>query len=197
MSASLRGVLAALLLAVALVASGVASARPAPITVVVTDSGFKLSHARVRLGPVVFHVRNAGKQPYDFGIAGRKTGPIAPGHSATLSVGFTKPGRFRYASGTLQGVLTVERVTTVEVTEYEFGFKLSPQTVPAGKVVFVMRNTGGIVHNFDLIDVEVGPFLVSGQTAKMTVDLKPGDYMYVCSVKYHAAQGMQGTLTVK
>jgi plastocyanin len=30
----------------------------------------------------------------------------------------------------------------------------------------------------------------------MSVELKPGMYLYVCSVKYHAAQGMQGTLTV-
>ncbi len=31
----------------------------------------------------------------------------------------------------------------------------------------------------------------------MTVMLKHGEYTYVCSVKYHAAQGMQGTLYVK
>ena len=88
-------------------------------------------------------------------------------------------------------------MTTVDVTEYEFGFNLSRTTVPAGKVLFVMRNSGGIVHNFDLIDAGVGPFLVPGQSATMAVTLKPGTYIYVCSVKYHAAQGMQGTLTVK
>jgi plastocyanin len=60
-----------------------------------------------------------------------------------------------------------------------------------------MRNTGAILHNFDLIDVAVGAFLVPGQTSAMTVKLKPGSYTYVCSVKYHAAQGMQGTLTVE
>ena len=88
-------------------------------------------------------------------------------------------------------------VTTVTVTEYEYGFKLSRQTVPAGKVKFVMRNSGAIVHNFDLIGVKSGAFLVSGQRATMTVGLKHGEYTYVCSVKYHAAQGMQGTLYVK
>src|SRR5207302_9858374 len=90
-----------------------------------------------------------------------------------------------------------KRPTKVYVTEFEFGFKLSRQAVPAGKVIFVMRNTGAVIHNFDLIGVKVGPFLVSGQTAPMTTVLKRGEYTYVCSVKYHAAQGMQGTLVVK
>ena len=92
---------------------------------------------------------------------------------------------------------TPKKVTKVTVNEYEFGFKLSRMTVPAGKVTFVMVNTGAIVHNFDVIGVKVGAFLVSGQRASMTVTLKRGEYTYVCSVKYHASQGMQGTLYVK
>ena len=84
----------------------------------------------------------------------------------------------------------------ITVDEYEFGFKLSRQTVPAGRVTIVMLNTGALIHNFDLIGVKEGPFLVSGQSARMTVTLKRGEYTYVCSVKYHAAQGMQGTLYV-
>ena len=90
-----------------------------------------------------------------------------------------------------------KKVTTVTVNEYEYGFTLSRRTVPAGKVTFVMGNSGAIVHNFDLIGVKVGSFLVSGQRASMTVTLKKGEYTYVCSVKYHASQGMQGTLVVK
>jgi len=86
--------------------------------------------------------------------------------------------------------------TKVTVLEYEFGFKLSRTTVPAGRVIFVMGNGGTIVHNFDLIGIREGPFLVPGQRASMTVTLKKGVYTYVCSVKYHASEGMQGTLTV-
>jgi plastocyanin len=84
----------------------------------------------------------------------------------------------------------------VIVNEYDYGFKLSRQTVPAGKVTFIMRNTGLIVHNF-AIGAKVGAYLVSGQAANMTVALKKGEYTYICSVKYHAAQGMRGTLYVK
>lgn len=85
---------------------------------------------------------------------------------------------------------------TVLVQEYEFGFKLSTQTISAGKVTFIMGNVGSLTHNFDLIGALDGPFLVPGQTSTMTVTLKPGVYTYVCSVKYHAAEGMQGTFTV-
>lgn len=85
----------------------------------------------------------------------------------------------------------------VTVLEFEFGFKLSRTTVPHGRVTFVMGNSGGIVHNFDIIGVKEGQFLVPGQRAVMTVTLKKGAYTYVCSVKYHASQGMQGTLYVK
>ena len=85
----------------------------------------------------------------------------------------------------------------VFVTEYEFGFRLSRVAVPAGRVTFVMRNVGAIIHNFDLIGAREGPFLVPGQSATMTTTLKRGEYIYVCSVKYHAAQGMQGTLFVR
>jgi plastocyanin len=98
----------------------------------------------------------------------------------------------------LAGTDTVpkKKATTVTVLEFEYGFKLSRQTVPAGKVTFVMANSGTLIHNFDLIGLKIGPFLVSGQRAIMTVALKRGEYTYVCSVKYHAAQGMQGTLVV-
>jgi plastocyanin len=85
---------------------------------------------------------------------------------------------------------------TILVQEYDFGFKLSRQTISAGKVTFIMGNIGAVTHNFDLIGALDGPFLVPGQTSTMTVTLKPGTYTYVCSVKYHAAEGMQGTFTV-
>src|SRR5207253_2342919 len=148
----------------ALAAAPGALGSPIRVTVVTTDSGIKLSRARVPTGAVAFQVRNAGKQAHDFEVGGKKTPMLKPGRTATLQVSFRKPGRFTYSSGARKGVLTVERVTTVDVTEYEFGFKLSQETVRAGKVTFVMRNAGGIVHNFDLIGIAVGPYLVSGQT---------------------------------
>jgi plastocyanin len=92
---------------------------------------------------------------------------------------------------------TPKRPVRVVVSEYDYGFKLSRQTVPAGRVTFLMQNTGAIVHNFALGAVKVGAYLLPGQGATMTVTLKKGEYTYICSVKYHAAQGMRGTLIVK
>jgi plastocyanin len=193
-----RGVFAAAVVLGSLVAAQPTFASsPTKVTVVTGDSALKLSRAKVPTGAVSFRVRNAGKRPHDFQIGGKKTALLRPGRSATLLVRFAKAGRVAYHSGVLKGVLAVERVTTVDVNEYEFGFKLSQDTVPAGKVTFAMRNTGAIVHNFDVIGVMVGPYLVSGQSSSVTVKLKPGEYQYVCSVKYHASQGMQGTLLVK
>ena len=85
---------------------------------------------------------------------------------------------------------------TISVKEYEFGFLLSRHTISAGKVTFRMLNIGSLVHNFAVIGGRSGPFLAPGQTATMTVTLRPGEYVYVCGIKDHAAEGMQGTLVV-
>ena len=85
---------------------------------------------------------------------------------------------------------------TISVNEFEFGFSLSRNTISAGKVTFLMRNSGSLIHNFAVVGSASGTFLTPGQTGKMTVTLKPGTYIYVCGVKDHAAEGMQGTLVV-
>src|SRR5215211_3196380 len=72
--------------------------------------------------------------------------------------------------------------TTVAVEEYDFGFRLTPRTVRAGRVTFVMRNTGAILHNFRLTGLRPGAFIGPRQTARMTLVLKPGRYTYVCDV---------------
>jgi plastocyanin len=89
------------------------------------------------------------------------------------------------------------RVTPVDVVEFEFGFKLSRARIPAGKVTFRMRNDGALLHNFHVVGFPPGPFLGHGQTARMTVRLKRGTYVYLCDVRNHSAEGMQGTLVVR
>jgi plastocyanin len=77
---------------------------------------------------------------------------------------------------------------------FEYGFTLSPSTIPAGNVTFVMKNTGTVTHNFDIQGVMPGSFLDPGGTATMTVNLQAGrKYVYLCDVPGHAASGMQGT----
>ena len=79
---------------------------------------------------------------------------------------------------------------------FEYGFKLSPSTIPSGNVTFVMNNTGTVTHNFDVEGVKSGAFVDPGKSATMTVNVQAGRaYSYQCDVPGHAALGMRGTFT--
>jgi nitrite reductase (NO-forming) len=199
-----------------------ASAGKAKTTTVVvkaTEWRFAMSRKTVPAGTVIFKVVNKGKIGHDFKIAGKKTKILAPGKSATLKVVFKKKGKYPYLcdvpgharlgmKGTMGvGVAAPKSSTTtttattypgpggtVQVNEFEYGFTLTPSTIPSGNVTFVMKNTGTITHNFDIEGLPPGQFLDAGQTASMTVNLQAGrTYTYVCDVPYHAQEGMEGT----
>jgi plastocyanin len=89
------------------------------------------------------------------------------------------------------------KTTTVKVSEYEYGFKLSPLPVHCGTVTFVQKNIGSIAHNFDLQGVRAGKLLNAKQSAKFTVKLKAKKYSYQCDVLGHASLGMVGSIKVK
>lgn len=199
--------------------ASVVAAKPTNVVVKATEFKFALSKKTVPVGTVIFTVENKGKIGHDFKIDGKKTKVIAPGKSATLKIVFKKKGSFAYtctlpghAAAGMKGTLGVGVAApkptssatttsaypgpggTVMVSEFEYGFTLSPATVPAGNVTFVMKNTGTITHNFDIEGLTPGPFLDPGQTASMTVNLQAGrTYTYVCDVPYHAGEGMEGT----
>jgi uncharacterized cupredoxin-like copper-binding protein len=65
-----------------------------------------LSKKVISKGKVVFTTRNSGKAQHIFQINGKKTRPLAPGKSATLTVIFKKGGRYTY-SCPVHGVLKV------------------------------------------------------------------------------------------
>jgi nitrite reductase (NO-forming) len=210
--------------AAGLVVAAIAFASPrttaTSVTVIATEFKFAMSRKAVPVGKVVFTVVNRGKIGHDFVIAGKKTPVIAPGKKATLVVVFKKKRRYIYLcslpghaaagmKGTLAvgtkpptGTTTATSTTTtypgpggtVTVSMFEFGFTLSPSTIPSGNVTFVMNNTGSVVHNFDIEGVQPGPFVDPGKSATMTVNLQAGrQYTYVCDVPYHAQSGMEGT----
>ena len=82
------------------------------------------------------------------------------------------------------------------MSEFEFGFTLSPASVPSGNVTFVMKNIGTVQHNFHIQGVKVGPFLNPGRSASFVVNLQGGrKYSYLCDVPGHAAAGMIGAFT--
>ena len=95
-------------------ASSNASQAVSRVSVAATDFKFALSRRSAPIGTVIFTVTNKGKKPHDFKIDGKKTSPLAPGHSATLRVTFSKQGRYPYlstisgqAAAGMKGVFTV------------------------------------------------------------------------------------------
>jgi plastocyanin len=80
-------------------ANGMAAASSVTrVAVTATDSRFTLSRQSAPVGTVIFTVTNRGKKQHDFKIAGKKTSLLAPGHSASLRVTFSKKGRYPYLS---------------------------------------------------------------------------------------------------
>jgi uncharacterized cupredoxin-like copper-binding protein len=81
-------------------------------------------------------------------------------------------------------------------------FAPSSVVVRAGQPVeLILRNGGGIPHDFTLADGVSGPVKIEaqgGQTARGTFTIDtPDTYAFVCSVPGHAAAGMQGTITAQ
>jgi len=178
------------------------------VTVIATDSRFKLSTRHAPAGTVIFTVFNKGKVSHDFKIAGNKTRRISPGHSATLRVKFSKKGRYPYRSTVhgqaagFNGVFVVVAApaplpppptgtvgtakTTVQVGMFdqpEAKFVLSQLTMPSGMVTFVITSyclDPGC--SFHLVGIKAGAILVLGGTETWTVPLPPGIYNFHCDV---------------
>ena len=75
------------------------STRASKVTIAVTakEWSFNLSKRTVPVGTtVVFKVTNKGKIGHNFVIAGKKTPLLNPGKSASITVKFTKKGKFAY-----------------------------------------------------------------------------------------------------
>jgi plastocyanin len=79
-------------------------------------------------------------------------------------------------------------------------FDKSSLTAKAGKVTVTFTNMAPEGHNFTIKSsggkmVGATPTF-SGGSKTLTVTLKAGKYMYLCTVPGHAMGGMKGTLTV-
>ncbi len=106
--------------------------------------------------------------------------------------------------------------TTVIVTENEFTIKPSTVTVPAGRVRFVVTNTGKVIHDLIVLrtnataiaiptnrktgrpvkngkrvkDVGEVPDIKVGAIKSDTIKLGPGHYVLACSLPGHFTAGM-------
>ncbi len=89
--------------------------------------------------------------------------------------------------------------TIVNVAASNFAFSLDTTRASAGAVTFVVRNDSPAEHDFAIRGQGVDrktPMLKRGETASLTVELRPGTYTYVCTVGGHERLGMHGTFTV-
>ena len=86
------------------------------------------------------------------------------------------------------------QVTTVKVTAFDLGFKLSTKRAKAGKVTFKVTNTGSLKHDFWIAGKKT-PLLAKGKSATIVATIKKGGNSYKCTVPGHAAGGMKGTFT--
>jgi uncharacterized cupredoxin-like copper-binding protein len=87
----------------------------------------------------------------------------------------------------------------VNVTTQEMSISLDQSQLKAGTITFVVQNNGFMAHDFAIrgngVDRKT-PVLNSGESATLTVDLKPGTYTYICTMPGHEQGGMTGTFTV-
>jgi plastocyanin len=79
-------------------------------------------------------------------------------------------------------------------------FDKSTLSAKAGKATIVLDNPSSLPHAVEVegqgLEEETDT-IGKGETAKVTVTLKPGEYEYYCPVDGHKAGGMKGTLTVQ
>jgi uncharacterized cupredoxin-like copper-binding protein len=79
-------------------------------------------------------------------------------------------------------------------------FDKSSLTGKAGKVTFAMDNPSSVPHAIAVegngVDQKANT-VQQGGVSKLTVDLKPGKYVFYCPVDGHKDAGMKGTLTVQ
>jgi plastocyanin len=89
--------------------------------------------------------------------------------------------------------------TTVSVKMYEFGFIVSPSTVPCGTVRFDVTNTGMIAHTFDVQTTTASGVVAFGggrtllpneSTTSTATYTKTGVYQYQCDT--HIAEYQMG-----
>ena len=96
---------------------------------------------------------------------------------------------------------SIARAQPVPVTLSEWTIELGRDTVRAGSVTFQVRNEGTIVHGFHIagqgVEKETRQ-IPAGESATLTVTLKPGTYDLYCpmSEQTHRKAGMEKHLTV-
>jgi plastocyanin len=112
-------------------------------------------------------------------VAGILVVPLALGLSTTLRL--TMPTPVAQAGD-----------VTVAIAEFAFPERLE---VAAGEAAFHITNQDPVAHTFTVEGADVDAVVPTGASVRVTGDLAPGEYRYVCRVSGH--DFMAGTLVVE
>jgi len=91
---------------------------------------------------------------------------------------------------------------SIKVTMTEFKFDPANITVPHGKAVFFLVNSGSTQHDMAIRDstgnrLAVSELVSAGDSVVFTINnVDAGTYTIFCTQQGHEASGMKGTLTV-
>ena len=122
------------------------------------------------------------------GGGGTTTSPTTGPTGSSGGSGYTGGGGYGAGGGGMTAT------TVMEGPGNSFTFSPSTVTVKQGQTI-TLDNVSTTAHTFTVtgqgIDVENQP----GKTARVTIDLPPGTYPFVC--RFHESMGMTGTLVVR
>jgi len=147
-----------------------AATSPTTVTVTIRNSGIVFAPSYAPTGKLVFAVFNRTTGARDFGVGAQRTGAIAGGRSARLTVTLSAQGERTFtsvATGRLRRVTgaldlfepcTHPVPTTVDVslTKSAEGLTLSQATVPCGTVTFAVTDVDEAGASL-LVSVEAPP----------------------------------------
>jgi plastocyanin len=137
-------------------------------------------------------------EDHDVARSGR-LGPVVA-RSALLFALLAVASACSGAATTSAGTPTPLPSGAISIEAKEYQFTPSTITVPAGDVIFSIKNAGTQDHEFKVFkgDQEVGGVtgFAPGLTKDATVTLAAGDYTFVCTLNGHDQLGMKGTLAV-
>lgn len=206
--------------------AGARAATPTTVTATITNSRIVFAPSYVPTGTVVITVVNRTKDRRDFGVGARRTGVIAAGHSALLTVTVSGSGDREFSSVVAAGSRRMtggsRRLTAglhlfepcgdasattvdVQINESAGGLTLSPTTIPCGTVTFDVTDVdtpnARLVVSADVPPQSgLSPQLNPGGTATLTVDF-PAATLAHCSAIQVGGDGVvvvvgDGSLTL-
>ena len=139
-------------------------------------------------------------------VTGKDAEAVAAYVAAVIGKGASGPSGATTGDGTTgDGGGTAEANARNEVpipadASGQLAYEFTEASARPGKVTLSSKNESPVPHDISLkgggVD-ERGDEVSGGDTSKVTVNLKSGEYTFYCSVPGHEQGGMKGTLTVR